>query len=490
MIKKAVKGLIVLILLLLVIVLYNTITLNSKQPAVEVLPPIPIDSSSLLHLSKAVTFKTISYDQKSLADTVVFEQFVEFLKTTYPLVDSILNPIRINGYSLLYEWKGNNQKLNPIILLAHMDVVPLGEDTTSANWQYPAFSGKITDSCIWGRGTLDDKVGVISILEAVTKLLEKNITPERTIYLAFGHDEEVGGVSGAKSIADYLRSKNIMAEYLLDEGLLLTQGIIPGIDKTTALIGVAEKGDITIELSVAIHGGHSSMPEKQSAIGILSSAVGRLENSPLKAKISKPVQSFLDYIGPEMPFLQRIAFANVWLFKSLIIDKYEASPSGNALVRTTLAPTLFNAGYKANVLPSEAKAIVNLRIIPGETTGEIISHIKNTIQDNRIQIVVRADSKNENIKVSSTSSYGFESISKSIKQVFPDVLLAPALMIASTDSKHYTDVAKDVYRFLPIRANSSDLKRIHGVNERIYISNYKECINFYYRLLLQNKSNK
>jgi carboxypeptidase PM20D1 len=448
---------------------------------------VNIDDNCARHLSDAVQIKTVSYEDSSKFDAKIFNQLISFLKKTYPLSDSLLNKKIINGYSLLYKWEGGNPSLKPIILMGHMDVVP-AENQGSQKWDFSPFSGEINNGFIYGRGTMDDKINVISILEATEMLLKENFKPERTIYLAFGHDEEIGGRNGAEKIAEYLQSQNVNAEFILDEGLVITKGVVPGIKPNVGLIGISEKGYLSVELSVETEGGHSSMPSKETAIGILSSAISKVEKNPMPTNISEPVQHFLDYVGPEMPFFSKVAFANQWLLKSVIISKYEASNSGNASVRTTTAPTIFNSGIKDNVLPSFASATVNFRILPGETSDNVITHIEKTINDSRVKIK-KVEHSNEATAVSDINSKGFKQIEKTTKQIFSSTLVAPALMIGATDEKHYTKISTDLFRFLPIIADAEDLKRIHGLNEKISVDNFKDCIRFYRQLIL-NSCNK
>jgi len=252
-----------------------------------------------------------------------------------------------------------------------------------------------------------------------------------------------------------------------------------------ALIGISEKGYLSVELSVETEGGHSSMPAKETPIGILSLAVSKLEKNPMPAKISEPVQHFLDYVGPEMPFFSKLAFANQWLLKPIIISKYEASNSGNATIRTTTALTIFKSGLKDNVLPSNASATVNFRLLPGETADEIISHIEKTINDPRIKIK-KVGYTNEAASVSDINSEGFKQIEKSIKQIFKNTLTAPSLLVGATDQKHYSKISANLFRFLPIILEAEDLKRIHGVNEKISIDNFKDIIRFYRQLILNS----
>jgi carboxypeptidase PM20D1 len=482
--KKIFKTIGIILLILIGVVLFNTVTYKSKQVQIETIAPVTINENCIQHLSDAVKIKTVSYDDATQFDSISFKRLISFLKKTYPLADSMLNKKLINNYSLLYKWEGKNPSLKPIVLMGHMDVVP-AESSENAKWDFDPFSGEIANGFVCGRGTLDDKVNVIGILEAIEMLLKENFKPERTIYLAFGHDEEIGGQNGAKKIAEYLQSQNVNAEFVLDEGLVITKGIVPGIKPNVGLIGISEKGYLSVELSVEADGGHSSMPAKETPIGILSGAISKLEKKPMAATISEPVQHFLDYVGPEMPFFSKLAFANQWLLKSVIIGKYEASNSGNATVRTTTAPTIFKSGVKDNVLPSIATATINFRIVPGETSDDVIAHIEKTITDPRVKIK-KIGHNNEATPVSDINSEGFKQIEKSIKQTFKNTLTAPALMVGATDEKHYLNVSSNLFRFLPAICESGDLKRIHGINEKISTDNFKDCVRFYRQLILNS----
>lgn len=484
MIKKIFKLIGVLLLVLIAVVLFNTFTYKSKQLQVDAIAPAPVSDNCVQHLSEAVKIKTVSYDDVSKIDSVPLAQLLVYLTKTYPLADSLLKKEIINHYSLLYKWEGEDTSLKPIVLMGHMDVVPVDEEQRK-NWGFEPFGGEIKDGFICGRGTLDDKVNVIGLLETVEMLLKENFKPKRTIYLAFGHDEEAGGENGAKKIAEHLEANQVNAEFILDEGMVITKGIVPEIKPDVALIGISEKGYLTVEISVETQGGHSSMPARATPIGILSAAIAKLEQNPMQATISKPVQHFLDYVGPEMPFMSRLAFANQWLLKGIIIGKYEASNSGNATVRTTTAPTIFRSGFKENVLPQIATATLNFRILPGETTDDILKHIEKTVNDPRVKINKPLYS-NEAAPVSDIESEGFKSIEKSVRQVFNTTLVAPSLMLGATDTKHYSKISANRFRFLPATFDSEDLKRLHGNNERISIESFKNCIRFYRQLIVNS----
>ncbi len=484
MFKKFLKIIGILLLLLIIVVLFNTFTYKSKQLQEETITAIAISDDCIQHLSDAVKIKTVSYEDPSKFDSTAFKQLIHYLTKTCPLTDSVLEKIIINQYSLLYKWGGEDVSLKPIVLMGHMDVVPVDEEQQE-KWNFEPFGGDIKEGFICGRGTLDDKVNVIGILETIELLLKEGFKPKRTIYLAFGHDEEIGGENGAKRIAEYLEMQHINAEFVLDEGMVITKGIVPGIKPDVALIGISEKGYLSVELSVEMEGGHSSMPAKETPIGVLSSAIAKLEQHPMPARISEPVHYFLDYIGPEMPFFSKLAFANQWLLKGVIIGKYEASNSGYATVHTTTAPTIFRSGYKDNVLPTVASATINFRILPGEISDDVITHIEKIIKDTRIKIN-KTGHANEAAAVSDIHSEGFKQIEKSIHQVFNNTLVAPSLMIGGTDEKHYSKISTNLFRFLPVAFDAEDLKRLHGNNEKISIEAFKNCIRFYRQLILNS----
>jgi carboxypeptidase PM20D1 len=275
----------------------NTISFHSKQINVAAVEPLKISYEAARRLAGAVRFPTIS--DEAGVDTAAFLNLDSFFWKNYPLADSLLQKERINGFSYILHWPGQNARLSPILLMAHLDVVPV-EDSGS-RWAVKPFAGEIKDEYIWGRGTLDDKVAACGILEAVELLLQVDYVPQRTVYIAFGHDEETGGVEGAAAIAETFKERNIHFEYILDEGSVIVENALPGLDKPLALIGVAEKGYATFDLTVNLpEGGHSSMPPGGSAINILSQALVRLKNNPAPAKIEGTVKDMFEHVGPEM----------------------------------------------------------------------------------------------------------------------------------------------------------------------------------------------
>ena len=467
---------------LAVVILVRAVTFPSRQLQVRPAHAIAIDrDGAMKRLSEAIRFKTISFQEPSDASAQEFTRLHAFLAKSFPRIHQQLTKETVNGHSLLYTWNGKDAHLKPMLLMGHMDVVPV-DSPTERQWTHPPFAGEIADGYLWGRGTMDDKVSVLGILEAVEYLLSAGFQPQRTIYLAFGHDEEIGGHNGAAKIAELLRSRGVELEYVLDEGMNVVDGIIPGIAAPAALIGIAEKGYLSLELSVETAGGHSSIPPIDTAIGIISRALQRLEAVPFLARLSGPTRRMLEFLGPEMAWPQRLALANLWLLDPLVRKQLAASTLTNAIIRTTLAPTLFNAGMTEYSLPTQARAVVNLRIVPGDTIAGVTEHVRQTINDPRVKIAA-LPIRVEPSAVSDIEAASFSVIHRTIRQAIPEVLVAPALLVAGTDSRHYAPLTKNIYRFLPITLRPDDARRYHGINERISLQDYERCVRFYAQLI-------
>ncbi|MCP4328056.1 MAG: M20 family peptidase [Alphaproteobacteria bacterium] len=445
-------------------------------------PAIAVDADgAATRLGEAIRIKTISADLEEPNGTAPFRQFADFLTEKYSDFGGALTRETVNEFSFLYTWKGEDSSAKPLLLIAHLDVVPIDEKTRD-DWHHPPFSGLVADGMIWGRGSLDDKLSVLGILEGVDILVKQGFRPNRTIYIAFGHDEELSGAKGAQTIAEMLRSRGVHPEYVLDEGLVITDGIVPGVKPPVALIGTAEKGYLSLRLTAMGTGGHSSMPPPETAIGRLARAIVRLQKRPMPAEIRPPTSQMLAALAPEMSFPQDIAVTNLWLFEGMVVSEFESSPTTNAAIRTTAAATKIAGGIKDNVLPQSANVIVNFRILPGDDIDDIVGHVRKVIDDPEITIDVEGEA-NEASPVSSIDADSYRAIELTTLEVFPDVLVAPGLVIAATDSRHYVAIADNVYRFLPVKLDNERLSGIHGVNERLGVAAYGDVIRFYVRLI-------
>ncbi|CAN5374999.1 M20 family peptidase [soil metagenome] len=477
MFKKILLVVVFILLALAAVLLFNTFRFESKQLPVEASIAPEISPAALKHFQQAIQFKTVSNGDSSLFDSTHFISFHAFLATAYPQVHESMTREIVAGYSLLYKWEGKNPSLKPIILMAHQDVVPI-EAGTKSMWSVDPFAGEIKDDFIWGRGTADDKINLISIMESAEKLLTENFQPDRTIYLAFGHDEELGG-EGAQAIAALLKSRNVTADLVLDEGGIVTRDKIPGLTKPVALIGTSEKGYLSLELTAQVNGGHSSMPASETSIDILAKALIRLREHPFDATFSESTEGFMEHIGPEMPFIQKIIFANRWLFKSVIVGIYEKSGSGNAVVRTTIAPTIIHAGVKDNVIPTIAKATVNFRLLPGDSTSRVIEKVKQTINDDRITVNPFNNFIGEPTGVTSENSFGYKKIDMIAKKTFANTVTTPFLMIGGTDSRHFSAISDGIIKFSPM----FDPIGFHGIDERVSLEGYRTTLWFYEQLM-------
>lgn len=471
------------VLALLGIMVIKTLGYSSRQLAVPPVATFPVDPEAHERLASGLRFPTISL---SPLDTQAFFALDTFLERNYPLADSLLQRTTFSELSTLLRWPGKTSALEPVLLLAHKDVVP--PDSNSLDrWTFPPFSGKMSDQNIWGRGAIDDKGSLFAIMEAVETLLKEGYQPNRTLYFAFGHDEETGGSEGAAVMADWLKKQGIRFEYILDEGMLLVEDGGGVVDQPLAVIGIAEKGMLTLQLQVNTSGGHSSRPPQETAVGILAAAIQRLQNNPFPASLDGATRLMLDHIGRESAFPTKMVFANMWLTKKLVIGQLGQNPSTNAMIRTTIAPTIFKAGVKSNVLPATAEAHINFRILPGETPETVTQRVRSIINDPRITIT--ADVMEDNTPpspVSPIETLGFRVIEKTIREIFPGTVVAPGLVIAGTDSKHYTDLGRGTYRFLPLALTNDELSQFHGNDERISQEDYANMIRFYRQLILNS----
>jgi carboxypeptidase PM20D1 len=469
--------------LLAIFVVARTAHYGSSVAAVEPAAHIAIPAGAAERLAGSLRIPTISHEDPGAFDAEAFRALHAHLEAAFPRAHSQLRRETVGTHSLLYTWPGSNNSLKPILLMAHLDVV-LVEPETESKWQADPFGGRIADGFIWGRGAIDNKSAVVGTLEAVEMLLGEGFRPERTVYLAYGHDEEVGGMRGAREIAELLKRRGVQLEMVLDEGGVIGDGILPGVSAPVALIGIAEKGFASIELSTRAPGGHSSLPPRQSTVGILGAAIAKLEQDPMPARLEGPTRQLFDRIGPQFPVAQRAVFANLWLTRLLVMRKLESNPATNAMLRTTTAATIFQAGTKDNVLASQARAVVNFRISPGDSVAGVVAHARRVIDDPRVEVRIVGGFRAEPSAVSSIESDSFRKLEWAIRSVSPDAIVAPYLVVVATDSRYFSGLSANILRILPLHLAARDIERIHGTDERISIRNYEQAIRIYRQLIL------
>jgi carboxypeptidase PM20D1 len=476
--KLFLKILLVILGILAAIVLINTFRFKPVQNSAASATPAPkVTDSGLAHFTRALGYKTISYGDASKFDSTQFVGFRAFLANTYPRMHAALQLQVIEGYTLWFTWKGKDSTANPIVLMAHQDVVPI-EESTHDQWTVDPFAGTVKEGYIWGRGTTDDKINLISICESIEKLLAEGFVPSRSIHILFGHDEEIGG-KGAKAIARMMEAQGVKADLLLDEGGIITKEKVPGMSKPVALLGTAEKGYLSLVLTAQALGGHSSMPEKETSVDVLSNALVKLRSNPFPARFTEPMEGLMKAVGPEMPFVQRMAFANPWLFKGIIAKTYEKTGAGNAMLHTTLVPTIIEGGIKDNVVPTQVKATINMRLLPGDSVEAVIKKVEQIIADPRVKVEKYTGAIAEASPVTSAKSFGYQKVQAIMQQSYPDVVASPFLMIGATDSRHFGKVSSNIIKFSPM----IDPIGFHGIDERVSIESFQTALWFYEQLL-------
>ena len=481
--KRVLLGLL-LVVGLIAILLFNTFRPSTRLAAVPApVSPRTLDEIAVAErLAGALRIATISHGAGAKTDTAAFQTLAGYLQSQFPRTHAALERELVGDGSLLYRWPGSDPQAPPILLLAHLDVVPV-EPGTETQWTQAPFSGAIADGYIWGRGALDDKTSALGQLEAIEQLLAAGFVPRRTIWLAYGHDEEIGGAHGAKAMAALLAQRGVRASFLLDEGGAITQGVVAGVTRPVASIMAAEKGYVSFRLIARGQGGHSSMPPPQTAVGRLARAVARVQDHPLKPRVTPPVAQMLDRLSADMPLPNRLLIRNRWLFEPVLLKVLGDLPVTNAMVRTTTAPTMLKAGIKDNVLPSEAEAVINFRLLPGERLADVEAHLRRVMDDEGIELSILDGFTSEASKVSPTDNAAFALLERTTREVFPEALVATGLVTGGTDARHYDAVAEHRYNFLPVLLQREDLARVHGTDERISIGGYADAVRWYARLL-------
>ncbi|WP_228787249.1 M20/M25/M40 family metallo-hydrolase [Nocardia farcinica] len=437
----------------------------------------PVDDATAERLAAALRCATVSGTGERADDSAdgEFVRLAAHLEACFPRVHAELELDRF-GHSRLYRWPGVEPERVSAILLAHQDVVPAGD-----GWTHPPFAGVVDDGFIWGRGAIDDKSRVLAILEAVEAALAAGVRPRHTVYLAFGHDEEVFGDAGAVLMARRLRDAGVRAELLLDEGGVITEGVADGVSTPVASIMVGEKGYATVRLSVRETGGHSSMPGRQTAVGRIARAVARVQDRPLPLRLTPVIADMLARLRTVMPPARRMLLGAAGVAGPVITRVMAARPQTEALVRTTTAPTVIRGGVKANVLPQHAEALVNFRILPGDSVDGVLAHCRRVIRDRGVTVELVGMAS----EPSRTERPGpaFDLVARLARQVVPGVAVTSGLVPGATDSRHYDGLAATRCNFAPIVLSEADLATIHGTDERISRVNYARLIEFNRRLI-------
>lgn len=490
MIKKIALGTLALLLVLAAVLTFNTLRKGSRQLAVSPIAMMPVDEAAVAsRLSEAVQLKTISTRENPSSNADQFKALHALMEKRFPKVHATLKREITSDGSVLYVWQGSQTDALPILLMGHQDVVPVPAETEKS-WTHPAFGGVDKDGFVWGRGTLDNKGNLFSQLEAMEALIGTGFKPQRSVYLFAGADEEVSGVRGAKAMAAVLKARKVRFEFVIDEGLMITQGILPGVAAPVAIVGIAEKGFTTVLLKLSGTPGHSSLPPPKgtATIALMSAALKRVDDEQAPAAIRGAAAEMFDTLAPEMGGFMRVALSNRWLFGPLVQKRLEQAAATNAMLRTTTALTVVHSGSKDNVLPGTAEANINFRLLPGDTINAVLNRTKalvgKDVPADRFELYALEGATNPS-PIAPTDGPAYHVLNKTVREVFPDALVVPGLYIAGSDSAHFTELSDHIYKFSPWRLGAADTSRIHGIDERVAKSNYVEAIRFYHRLVTQ-----
>jgi carboxypeptidase PM20D1 len=435
------------------------------------------------HLVGAVQIPTIS--PSSIDDNAeMFLQYREYLKKTYPLIHSKGERIIVNKNALIFHIKCSNSTLLPIAFLAHQDVVP----ATESGWEFPPFDGAVTEidgeEYIYGRGTMDMKGQMIATLEAVEYLLKTEFEFKRDLYLCFGYDEELTGTLGANKIVEYMQKNKIQVEFLVDEGGVVLDGSMLGIDGSVALIGNSEKGYIDYALTATRDGGHSSAPVHPTSIEVLSKAIGKLEKNPMPTRWTESTLQLFDILAPYMKPIFKFVCVNRKVFSPVLkFALGKINPAVESVIRTTFAPTMIQGSDAFNTISRTAKVNINCRLLKGDTDESVKNYIKKIVGKDINVIMEPKSSYDKPSDVSSPDTESYKVIAKSISESFDKLIPAPFTFIAGSDAKFYYPVAKHIYRFTPFPIDESDANRIHSVNERVATKTIVPAITFFIRCI-------
>ncbi len=423
-------------------------------------------------LSRMIQIPTVSYQEADRIDRRAFEDFKVLLEAQYPEVDRVCDKSFHGRTGILYRWKGKSSQ-SPVVLMSHYDVVPCDE----ALWTVEPFSGRIDDTYIWGRGTLDTKGTLCGIMEAAEALITNGFVPDNDIYLSFSGDEEISGDS-APAIVSFLESQGVRPQLVLDEGGAIVENIFPGVKGPVAVIGTGEKGYLDVVLRMTGQGGHSSAPPPSSLVGQLSKAIVTLEEKPYPSRMTPPIRDMFDTLGRHSSILYRLVFANLWFFKPLLMKLFtKKGGEMNALIRTTTAVTMMNGSKAFNVLPPHAEAGINFRLLPGDSVADVVDYVKATVKNPNITI--DCIESREASAVSPVNSKAWTAVKTAIHETWEGVVVAPYLMLAASDSRHFCRISEHVLRFSAMPLSKEERGLIHGNDERIKIETIVKTVDFF-----------
>ena len=470
-------GVWVILAVLVMVIIVRTILFKPLEMPPAKNGKIPLNEEKIiLDMADMIRCRTVSNRDPALVDYREFHKFQILLEERFPNIYEKCTFHKIGKTGLLYHLNGKSAE-KPSVCMAHYDVVPAEEE----GWTKPPFDAVIEDGVMWGRGTLDTKGTLCGVMEALEQLLQEGYVPENDLYLAFSGEEEIDGDS-CKEIVSYLEEKGISPAFVLDEGGAVVENAFPGVKGESAMIGIGEKGYVNLNFTMNSKGGHASTPPKHTIVGRLSKAVWEIENHPFKCQFTKPVREMLDTLGRHSNFVYRMIFANLWFFAPVL--KLYCNLAGgemNAMMRTTVAVTRFEGSKAYNVIPPKASFGINMRLLGTDTVESVQKYLKSVIKNEDIQLELITGMNPS--PYSETNCDAWEILKTAIHDTWPAAIVSPYLMMACSDSRHYSKISNHVYRFSAMKLSKEERAMIHGNDERVPLETLLKTVAFYIRLL-------
>jgi carboxypeptidase PM20D1 len=431
-------------------------------------------------LAAIVAIPTVSHHDPRLTPVAEFDRLLAAMAELWPRVHA-LEVTRVGTHGLLIRWPGRRAD-QPVVLMAHLDVVPV----VASDWSRDPFGAQVTDGAIWGRGTLDDKGCVAAICEAAETLLARGLVPARDVWLSFGCDEEVTSAC-ARAAVGVLRSRGVRPWLVLDEGGAIAGEAFPGVAAPVGVVGVTEKGLTSIRLSVTGGGGHASTPARNGPAVRLARAITRLDRAPMTPRLPEPTIEMFRRLAPHASVPLRVVLGNAGRLTPAVGRLLAlAGPEAAALARTTFAITTLEGAPARNVIPATAAACVNIRVLPGDTVASVLEHVRSAIDDDKVAVELIEGEEPWPVSpysVPGRGDEGFDLVTGLISEVFPEAVPAPYVVLATTDSRFFTAISDRVYRFAPLRMSKAQRAAIHAADEHLDTSALLAAIDWYRRLI-------
>lgn len=467
-------ALLVFVVLLAVVLILGAVRLKRKSAPAHDAFHVEIDEAAALdHFCRAVRLKTV-WPRQGEIDYSQFDAFLPLLRELYPVLFGVLEVNIVNRYGLLLKWKGQSAE-KPVVLMAHYDVVA----ADASKWSCDPFCGEIRGGKVWGRGSLDTKCIITALLEAGEGLVKQGYTPQNDVWFSFGNNEETGGDT-VPAIVDWLDAHGVKPWFVLDEGGAVVSSPALGVKGDFAMIGVSEKGVCDTILTMNGMPGHSSTPKDSDATTRLIKAVSDIQAHPFPAKLSDAVKEMLCKIAGYASFPMRLVFGNLWLFKPLVLKIMKGNAETGAMIRSTVALTKLEGSDTINVIPNKAVAGFSVRVAPWDSPDDLMAKIKARAGEHA---EVSSEYTVYPSPVSPTGSDAFRLLERTVDAVYPGVPAVPYVMTGGTDSKHFTRICENVYRFGAFRFTTEERAAMHGNDETLSVKSYLDGIQFYYKLL-------